>query len=612
MAGPPAPRPRRLRGPRPDRRAAARPGARPTAPRGGHRVDRRQGAAGSRRPPRPAGTTTPSARPLEEGTGQTRDARGPRSRSRPRAPRGAHVQVGPEGRRELGRRSSSPASDRPGGTSFWPSRLTRPSMLVVVPGRSCAMATGRTTSACSSSLPGREPTTTTESAAPRARSARGPSGKSPRGSPPSGPDLAPCSWRRSRRRFRRRRPMRLPDGRASPRRAEDLAASRPRSSGTEPHAAPYQARPDVEGDPPGQQARGEAHVEGTVHVAAPQSRAGTGHPATPAASRRRPPRPPRRARPATAARGPPRRPRRSARSSRQPATGAPRPGPRGSTKGPRGGPEALDHAVVGDEGLRDAGGLAGPQPERHGRVGREGRRRWGLSSTTGVAPSTADSRSRRKRTGSSSRRSPESSTTARGASTPRRSWPGAGRARPRRAGRPRAGRRPSRCRSPPWPAAPGVGVLVGEPGAAEHGDRPAARARRGRPRAGRPPRRAPRSTTTETSSPLLRTSGSVNRPWRTSPVSWVSPAKPRPSVTGTARVTARRAGVPTGLVAVDRLEAEATLVAQPALVHRLGVDPEQADEAVRRRLDAPPGTRRRTSCTSTRPGSRSHGRAVNR
>ena len=39
---------------------------------------------------------------------------------------------------------------KPGAVSLGPSRLTRPSMLVVVPGRSCATAHGSTTSAWSS------------------------------------------------------------------------------------------------------------------------------------------------------------------------------------------------------------------------------------------------------------------------------------------------------------------------------------------------------------------------------------------------------------------------------------------------------------------------------
>ncbi len=51
----------------------------------------------------------------------------------------------------------------PGGTSFWPTRLIRPSMLVVVPGRSWSAATGSTTSASSFDASGDEAMDTTKS-----------------------------------------------------------------------------------------------------------------------------------------------------------------------------------------------------------------------------------------------------------------------------------------------------------------------------------------------------------------------------------------------------------------------------------------------------------------
>ena len=51
---------------------------------------------------------------------------------------------------------------------------------------------------------------------------------------------------------------------------------------------------------------------------------------------------------------------------------------------------------------------------------------------------------------------------------------------------------------------------------------------------------------------------------------------------------------------VHPLEAVAALVAEPAVVHRFGVDAEQADEPVRRRSAARPGTAPRTWCTTSR------------
>ena len=96
---------------------------------------------------------------------------------------------------------------------------------------------------------------------------------------------------------------------------------------------------------------------------------------------------------------------------------------------------------------------------------------------------------------------------------------------------------------------PDVRVLVRAARAAEHRDRCRRRAGSWPSRSRRPRGRARRATTPRASAPPSRTCGSSS-----------------------------------AVVGVHPLEAVATLVAQPAVVHRLGVDAEQAHEAVRRRL----------------------------
>ncbi len=251
--GPPARRPRRLRGPRPGRRAAGAPWSSTDCTPG-----MAIGSIGS------IGDEVGSASSPAPATAGTRTPSEGRSRTAPLRPRyeGATVSISSHSSSTVLTSESVPRAAassvaiiqsgqaRPGGTSFWPRRLTRPSTLVVVPERSCTMAAGKTMSACSSSLPGWQPTTTRGSAAARARSARAPSGKSPRGSPPrrtrprtlllAAPPGAPSES-----------PFGTVDGSSSERDERISRASRPRSSGTEPHAVRYQARPDSRATRPG-------------------------------------------------------------------------------------------------------------------------------------------------------------------------------------------------------------------------------------------------------------------------------------------------------------------------------------------------------------------------
>ena len=112
---------------------------------------------------------------------------------------------------------------------------------------------------------------------------------------------------------------------------------------------------------------------------------------------------------------------------------------------------------------------------------------------------------------------------------------------------------------------PGVGVLVGEPGAAEH-------ARPGRRRG----------------APASAAAAAVER---------LAPRRPRASASPCA--DQRRAEA---VVAVDRLEAEAALVAEPAPVHRVDVDALVPQDLVAARLHERCGSRPSTWCRWSRPG----------
>ena len=126
---------------------------------------------------------------------------------------------------------------------------------------------------------------------------------------------------------------------------------------------------------------------------------------------------------------------------------------------------------------------------------------------------------------------------------------------------------------------PGVGVLVGEPGAAEDG-RPSSA----------PPRSRPRW--------MASAAGAQGR---------------RPRGTSTQPVARRApAGVPRRSALLTRLEVEAALVAQPAPVDGVDVDAVVAQQLVALTTARRCGSRPSTSCRSTRPGSRSHGRALKR
>ncbi len=362
-------------------------------------------------------------------------------------------------------------------------------MLVVVPVRSWAMATGSTTSARAADGE-RNPSTATTNAGAAERllgAGRG------RGSRPWGP--TPTSTTAS-----------IDPSANAPNMA---VASRPRARG---HRAPGRFVPGpalVEAHPTGEQPRGEAHVEGT-HARCPGAgRGGTGPGATP-----RPwPRPPRprgpRPRPATGGRSP--RPRPHPRPRRAPAPGAPRPRRRASTESgcsvsPPARARASGGGLAGAVGQHGRGELARARRPAGRARRRERPRRWRRRAGGG----------RGRAIPRAGRRTAPPHTTPR---TPRRWWPGAGPARPRRAGRRRAGRRPSRCRSPTWPAWP-----TRRRPRWRAGPRRAPRWPRGPPRpapgpGARPPRSAPRSTTPARArrhrrlhlAPLRRTSGSTSR-----------------------------------------------------------------------------------------------------
>ena len=242
-------------------------------------------------------------------------------------------------------------------------------MLVVVPGRSWAMAAGSTTSACSRSLTGWR-ADHHEVGGRRGPARPAPSGKSPRGS-------APSRTRRASARTGRQasHPARRAGGDPGPRSRDARIPRRrgPAPSGTEPQAASNHCAPGVEGHPAGQQARGQAHVERADHVAPPQGREEAAPGQASASRTGRPRRPPRACsasdgRPSTTTTPSP-----AGSGPRPPAAGGPRPGRRGSTGALGVGTEALDHAVVAGQGPRDARGVPRPEPERHRGVGRERR-----------------------------------------------------------------------------------------------------------------------------------------------------------------------------------------------------------------------------------------------
>ena len=137
--------------------------------------------------------------------------------------------------------------------------------------------------------------------------------------------------------------------------------------------------------------------------------------------------------------------------------------------------------------------------------------------------------------------------------------------------------------------APPMTATAAAPPALVAAERPAAAAARASPQL------------TGTSSPSLRTRGSTRRPCSKRPVSRASPRNwprlaPRlttwDAVAGTTSTASSASSVGwravVHLVAVDGLEAEAALVAEPAVVDRLGVDAEQPGQAVLRGLHGDP------------------------
>ena len=215
-----------------------------------------------------------------------------------------------------------------------------------------------------------------------------------------------------------------------------------------------------------------------------------------------------------------------------------RPAPRRAKAGPAGcaGPAA---ARVADEGAGDGRRVAGPQRQRDRGVAGERACARGASSTSDVAPverppgaaggrGPAAPRGRRRSAGSR-RPAPR---------RPRRWWPGAARARARPGSpSPELGVDRVGADDPLGQLGPGVGALVGEPGAADDGDRLGAV----RPRTASSRAAASASASDQPTwrcrSPLA-TIGSVTRPtWlavsATSPANWPC-GRPEPRVTGSA------------------------------------------------------------------------------
>ena len=306
--------------------------------------------------------------------------------------------------------------------------------------------------------------------------------------------------------------------------------------------------PGVEGDAAGQEAGREPEVERAVHVAAPQRRAGTSHRAA------RPGRP-RPARRASADSATDCRPRITTMSPSRPSsapvavrsdrhrTRCRRPRPRVRTA-------AIEPASPG--AWRSTVDAYGVSPDACGEI-----------SITGTPRSAAARRTRRYRTGSSSLRSGPSSTIAARVID-------VGDRRARQAEHDLRGEAVGElgvdvvgAEHALGEARPRVRVLVGAARAADHGAIAAGASASTRQAGG----------------------GGVER------------LGPR-HLDQLARLAHHRR--PHAVGAVHPLVAVATLVAQPALVHRLGVDAEQAHDPVRRRLAARRGTRPRTSGTTSR------------
>ena len=325
----------------------------------------------------------------------------------------------------------------PGGVTFWPSTLTRPSMLVVVPPTSAKPAAGSTTSACGRRL-GEEGVDGDDRAgageARRGQVAVGEVGERvgaeqhQRVDPAVGRGLRGCRWRRGPA---RPAPCRHAVGEpvaAVVERDPARAAARARGPcrgrrGRWPGAAPAGS---------GRRARRRA----ATAAAATTAVAGLGQrrPAEHDGERRR----------SRAARAPGPRARRRRRRRRRPS--------------PTSASSALD-------------GLAGAVAQRRRGVARSRPVASGDSSTTltpsvddGVAQPQVQDRQLLLEVGA------EQEHRAAGARTPRRSSPAAGRARPRPAGRRRAGVDVVGADHALGQLRPGVGGLVGEAGAAEDGD----------------------------------------------------------------------------------------------------------------------------------------------
>ena len=308
---------------------------------------------------------------------------------------------------------------------------------------------------------------------------------------------------------------------------------------------------------PGRTPGRQAHVERAVHVAAPQR----GQEARARAARRRARRRPRRWTPPTrrATGGPARRRRRRGpraagaprrcRPWRTPAAQAMSPSPPTSASGERARPRPGGRGGVAPRDAVRPGDLR-RELDEHGAVVDRGLAQAQVEDGQLLLEVGGEQDDDRRR------------------GTPRRWWRGAGRARPRRAARRRAGSRRSRCRGRPWPAWP----------------------RRTRPRWRGAHRRGRRWRRAR--------AGRGPGAGRCAAASSASPQDASPSSPDAPAARERRAQA---VVGVDRLEAEAALVAQPAVVGRLGVDAEVAHEAVGRRLHARCGSRPRTWCRSTRP-----------
>ena len=317
------------------------PGAPPTRPRA-----RRSGRAGrcdGPATPCPAvsGATTPSAAPWESSTARVipRWDTASRSISSHTVPTESKPRSWPRWT------ASSPAIIQsgqawPGGTSFWPSRKIRPSMLVVVPGRSWASAAGRTTSAWSRTAPGAVATATTKSAAV----------ERPLGQPAVGEVGQRIGTQQHQRGHRRS--LGLVAGRGG----QDVGRAPAPALGHRAPGAPRTrpARPRGRPGRAGRRGRGPCRGHrGRCRGAGP---AGTGPRAgrRPASGRRRPPA--RRPRPATAGRRPrPPGPRRCSRRARSSAAASRGRGRRGA---------------AGHQGVDQGGGIARPVAEGDLGVGR--------------------------------------------------------------------------------------------------------------------------------------------------------------------------------------------------------------------------------------------------